>query len=95
MRVCVCACSHVPLPCANLLSDPPPLLPIPRPFPTTALAPRPLPLLPPSLLKTLEAPEDRLGQVAQLRVSQVKDAGEGEEGGGGAEGGKGGKGDAR
>jgi hypothetical protein len=42
------------------------------PSPTTAFAPRPLPLSPPFLLKTREAPEDFLGQVAQAIVPQIE-----------------------
>ena len=93
--VCACVCLHMSPSLAPTFSPVPPLSSLSRvPSPTIAFAPRPLPLSPPSLLKAREAPEDRLGQVAQLRVSQVKDAGEGEEEGG-AEGGKGGKGGAR
>ena len=42
------------------------------PSPTTAFAPRPLPLSPPFLLKTREAPEYFLGQVAQPIVPQIE-----------------------
>jgi hypothetical protein len=105
MYVCVHMRSNTPcslplfLPCASFFFTPSlrslPLSSLSRvPSPTIAFAPRPLPLSPPSLLKAREAPEDRLGQVAQLRVSQVKVAGEGEEEVG-AEGGKGGKGGTR
>ena len=92
VRVCVFICPPPLRPPSLQSLSPSSLSRVPSP--TIAFAPRPLPLSPPSLLKAREAPEDRLGQVAQLRVSQVKAAGEGEEEGG-AEGGKGGKGGTR
>ena len=81
--VCVHMCSRTPcplplfLPCASLFFTPSlrslPLSSLSRaPSPTTAFAPRPLALSSPSLPKTRKVPEDRLGQVVQLIIVQIK-----------------------
>ena len=70
VRVCVFTCPP-PLRQPSLRS--PPSLPSPA---SDLLQPRSLPALPlspPSLLKTREAPEDFLGQVVKHRVIQVKE----------------------
>ena len=68
VRVCVFICPPPLRPPSLQSLSPSSLSRVPSP--TTAFAPRPLPLSPPFLLKTREAPEDRLGQVAQLIAAQ-------------------------
>ena len=70
VRVCVFICPPPLRPPSLQSLSPSSLSRVPSP--TTAFAPRPLPLSPPFLLKTREAPEYFLGQVAQPIVPQIE-----------------------